>query len=219
MHPPLGADPVHGERSRAAVHGRTRPERSTRQPTRIAQGIQVSAATVQHRDPVTPGTGRALEARALQQLDRSAAACKLFGGNAHQRRRLHPYRRAQRPVSTCITTNAMALDEIENELRCAAGEGVHAAAQLLAELTLHLVRIVLETGIDLTTVSAGCAPARFLGLQQHDLCALLREMQGRRQSGDASAHHDDVGSYIPVEGRRGSRRLRGILIEIRHVNG
>jgi len=59
----------------------------------------------------------------------------------------------------------MALDEIENELRCAAGERVHAAAQLLAELTLHLVRIVLETGIDLTAVSAGCAPARFLGLQ------------------------------------------------------
>src|SRR5258707_2556219 len=114
---------------------------AARASPRIAQGIQVSAATVQHRDPVTPGTGRALEARALQQLDRSAAACKLFGGNGHQRRRLHPYRRAQRPVSTCITTNAMALDEIENELRCAASEGVHAAAQFRAELTLHLVRI------------------------------------------------------------------------------
>src|SRR5258708_38559070 len=119
MHPPSSAEPVHGERPCAAVHGRTRAEGSTRQPTRIAQGIQVSAATVQHRDPVTPGTGRALEARALQQLDGSAAACKLFGGSAHLRRRLRPYRRAQCSVSACITTNAMALDEIENELPCA----------------------------------------------------------------------------------------------------
>src|SRR5258707_1264913 len=82
---------------------------------RIAQGLQVSAETVQHRDPVTPRAGRALEARALEQLDRCAAACKLFGGSAHLRRRLRPYRRAQCPVSACITTNAMALDEIENE--------------------------------------------------------------------------------------------------------
>jgi hypothetical protein len=113
----------------------------------------------------------------------------------------------------------MALDEIEDESRCGAGERVHAAAQIAAESTFHLVRIVLETRIDLTAISPGCAPTRFLGLQQHDACALFREMQGSRQSGDASAHHDDIGSYIAVEGRRGSRRLRGILIEIRHVNG
>jgi hypothetical protein len=113
----------------------------------------------------------------------------------------------------------MALDEIEDEPRCPAGERIHPAAQILAEATFHLVRIMLETRIDLTAVSAGSAPTRFLGFQQHDPCTPLREMQGSRQSRDAPADHDDVGSYIPVEGRRRSRRLRSILIKVMHVNG
>ena len=194
-------------------------ECGAREPTRVTQGIQIPAAAIQHRDPVTRRAGRSLEARALQQLDRSAAACQLLRGSAHLRRMLRAYRCTQGPIPACITTNVMALDEIEDERRRVAGEGIHAATQILTVVTLHSVRIMFKTRIDLTAVPARCAPTGFLSLQQHDLCAPLREMQSGRQSGDAPADHDHIGLYVPVEGRGGYRGFRGVLVQVRHMHG
>ena len=88
----------------------------------------------------------------------------------------------------------MALDEIEHECRRRTGEGVHAGTQFLAVVAFDGIRIELEAGIDLTAVAAGCAPTGLFSLQQYDPCALPRQMQRGRQSGDAAAEECEGGA-------------------------
>ena len=54
-----------------------------------------------------------------------------------------------------------------------AGERIHPAAQLRAEVPFNLIRIRFEARIDLAAVAARCAPAGFFGFEHHDLGALL----------------------------------------------
>ena len=194
------------------MHGGARLQRSAREPPGKTQGIQIPAAAIQHRQPVAPRPRRLIESGTLQQFHRRAAARQLLRGDSNLGRVLRPHCCAQGAVAARVAANVMPLDEIEYKGRRGAGEGIHAAAQLLAEVALHRIRIELQAGIDLAAIAAGGAPARLLRLEQHDLRALLRQMQSGRQSGDAAADHGRIGAHIPVQRRRRDRGFRGILV-------
>jgi hypothetical protein len=77
-------------------------------------------------------------------------------------------------------------------MRCGSRQRIHAASQIDAMVALHHVGIVFQARIDLAAVASRCTPSRLMGLEHHDVGALLRQVQSGRQAGDSRAHDDDI---------------------------
>ena len=104
-----------------------------------------------------------------------------------------------------LALHLIAADEVEHDVGGVAREVDHATAKIGPEILFDLVGIVFQPGIDLAAVASARAPAWLVRLQHRDLDAFLRQMQRRRQAGEAAADHGHIDLLVADERRRGDR--------------
>src|SRR5277367_6142933 len=69
-------------------------------------------------------------------------------------------------------------------------------------MALYFLRFMLEPGVHLAAIAARGAPSRLSSFQNRHIGAVLSEMEGRRQSCEAAADHDDARALVAAK-RRG----------------
>ena len=125
-----------------------------------------------------------------------------------------------RPAAACGTVDAddagaavvagdvepEAIDQIEGEIGCAAGEIRHRPARLGAKLRHEFIGVVFQAGNDLPAIAPRRAPARFLRLDQRDVGALFGQMQRGAEAEITTADDGDIGAGGLAQRRR---RWRG----------
>jgi hypothetical protein len=110
----------------------------------------------------------------------------------------------------------MPLNQVEHILWRRPCQRRHASAQVRTEVALDGVRIMFQARINLPAVAAGCPPAGLFGLEQYHVRPFLREMQSRRQSGEATTHDGYIGARISIQRRRSRGGFSSVSVKIRH---
>ncbi|MCY1427826.1 hypothetical protein D9M71_436890 [compost metagenome] len=116
-------------------------------------------------------------------------------------------RHVQRALVLGLAVDAKALDHGEHFSRGFAKHLVQAAALLLAEGGLDVIRADPGTGVDQPDVAPGAAVADLPGLQQDHRLALFEQVDGRRQAGNAATDHADIGLVLTGQGLGGHARF------------
>ena len=190
------------------MHGGARAQGSARQTPRVTQRIQIAAAPIQHRGRVTIGTGCSRKRTTREKRHRRVAAAQLLHRASYARGVLRADGGAQRAVLACVACNVVPFDEVEYERRRRSRECIHPASQIHAEIALDHIRIEFQARVDLAAVAARRTISRIFGLKHDNLRTPLREVQGRRQSGNPSTDDDDVAADVAIERRCGYGGLR-----------
>ena len=102
--------------------------------------------------------------------------------------------------------DAMAFDEIEDEIRRLPDEGERGLANPRPPCRDQIVRRGMEARDHLSARLTRGSPARHLGLEHRHARAAFGQMERRRQAGQARADDDNVGGGIVERRERGSRR-------------
>src|SRR6185503_14616575 len=107
-----------------------------------------------HAARVGGGPGQLRDPLRVEQLDRRAPLLPRRGARpqALERGRVRGRRDPAAPLG--VARDLVTRDELEDEIGGAACDRGHPSPRLLAELTLELVRLVLETRDDLAAVPA-----------------------------------------------------------------
>ena len=216
VEPPAAIRALHAAHAGVDMHSCACLDRGPRETARIAERMQISAPSIEHRARVAVRACGALERLALEQPDGRSAPLELRAGAAYRGRVPRVHGRAQRAVLPRIAVDAVPLHEIEDQRRSGARQSVHAPAEIGAELALHRVRVELEPRIDLSSVAARSAESELLSLEQHHGRARSRRVQRRGESGDAAAHDRHVGAHISLERRRRGRGRCGFCVQVGH---
>ena len=116
-------------------------------------------------------------------------------------------RHVQRAFVLGLAVDAQALDHGEHFSRGFAEHFVQAAALLLAEGGLDVVRADPGAGVDQAHVAPGAAVADLPGLQQDHRLALFEQVDGRRQAGNAATDHANIGLVLTGQGLGGDGRF------------
>jgi hypothetical protein len=72
---------------------------------------------------------------------------------------------------------------------------------------------MLEPRVDLAAIAAGRAPPRLASFQNRHIGAALRNVQRRRQPGEAAADHDDANPLVAAKRRRRDRVPRSFGVK------
>ncbi len=212
--PPVRA--LHAERAALGVHSSARLDRGPRQTARVHQRIQVPAASIEQGARIALRARRARKRSAFEQLDRRAPPLELRASLAYCRRVPRMHGRTQRAVLPRIASDTVPLHQVEDQRRGGARQRIHAPAEIGAEVALDRVRVELEPGVDLSSISARGAEPELFGLEQHHGRPGSRGVQRRRESGDAAAHHGHIGAHIALERGRRGRGICGVLVQVGH---
>src|SRR5205085_5528769 len=97
------------------------------------------------------------------------------------------------PASARVAVDPMAGDEIEHGIGRRTRDAYEMLPRLRAEHRDDVVRIVFETGNDLTAIAARCAPSRLAGFEDNDRDSGFGEMQGSGQARITGTDDRDVG--------------------------
>ena len=133
--------------------------------SRVGKGLNRPISSIQPAAGIDLSSSELGRLRAIQHLDRSSAfgphqCVALQGPNAPNRPiRLDP------ALPDGITVNAIALDQLEHEIRRFSDEGQHPLAHLIAKGRNQVVRCSVESRNDLSACLTGGAPPRRFGLK------------------------------------------------------
>ena len=150
----------------------------------------------------------------VQQIGHHTARCILRGQTFQIAKGLRGGCGAQCPCLSSLTPKLVPLDEAEQRLRGRIGKPDHAPAEF-AEISLDLVRVGLQAGIDLAAVPTGGTPAWLMRLQQHDIGPSLRQMKSGGEASDAAADDGNACTTFSCEPVEIQGRNRRVGIEAR----
>jgi hypothetical protein len=105
---------------------------------------------------------------------------------------------AQRARLSSLTAKLVSLDEPEERRGRRVGKPNHVAAEF-AKISLDLVRVRFETGVNVAAIASRGAPAGLMSLQKHNVDPPLGEVECGGKAGDTAADDGNARPRIPCE--------------------
>jgi hypothetical protein len=178
---------------------------SSRKAARKGEWLQPAAAGIEHARDVLVGSENGRDLIPVEHFERRAARPPLAHPVLLPWQRGAAVDRVNPALSPSAAVDPVLGHEFEHEIRSRARKVDQAPSALCSEAALEVVRIELESRDYLTSIASGGSPARFRGLDEHDLGSSFGRVVGGRESREASTDHTEVGSSITRE-RRATRR-------------